>query len=193
MDVSTIDNRELRRQYVTPTLPAPLVEANLVSFAQEDLKQRAVNWAILDWIDLEARLPVLVRGILTVEDALLACEHYASGIIVSNHGSRQLDRAVMSIEALPEIVDAVAGCCEVSLEDSRKAVPDHAQPLSLDGWQRGQEVYPAGEIVEVLCLQAGASKQVSGQCEALIRSPMQSFPGLANLRRIRVLLLRLHK
>jgi isopentenyl diphosphate isomerase/L-lactate dehydrogenase-like FMN-dependent dehydrogenase len=59
---------------------------------------------------------VLVKGILTAEDAELAVEHGADGIIVSNHGGRQLDGVPATIEALPEVVDAVRGRCEVYLD-----------------------------------------------------------------------------
>jgi 4-hydroxymandelate oxidase len=52
-------------------------------------------------------LPVLVKGILTAEDAELAVEHGADGIVVSNHGGRQLDTCPASLDALPEVVDAV--------------------------------------------------------------------------------------
>ena len=54
-------------------------------------------------------LPVLVKGIQTAEDAALACEHGAAGIVVSNHGGRQLDTVAATAEMLPEIVDAVDG------------------------------------------------------------------------------------
>ena len=73
----------------------------------------------LSWRDVEgfasmSGLPVLVKGVLTAEDALLACESGAAGVVVSNHGGRQLDGVPATIGALPEVVDAVAGripCC----------------------------------------------------------------------------------
>jgi isopentenyl diphosphate isomerase/L-lactate dehydrogenase-like FMN-dependent dehydrogenase len=66
----------------------------------------------LDWRDLEAlaaecRLPVLLKGVLAAEDAALAVEHGAAGVVVSNHGGRQLDCAVATAEALAEVVEAV--------------------------------------------------------------------------------------
>ncbi len=67
----------------------------------------------------------------TAEDALLALEHGVSGIIVSNHGGRQLDGAVTSIEALPEIVDAVAGRCEVYLDGGIRRGTDILKALAL--------------------------------------------------------------
>jgi isopentenyl diphosphate isomerase/L-lactate dehydrogenase-like FMN-dependent dehydrogenase len=62
------------------------------------------------------KLPVLVKGILRADDALRAVDHGASGIIVSNHGARQLDTTPATIAILPEIVDAVAGAVEVYLD-----------------------------------------------------------------------------
>ena len=59
---------------------------------------------------------MLVKGILCSDDALLAAKRGASGIIVSNHGARQLDTTPATIAVLPEIVDAVAGAVEVYLD-----------------------------------------------------------------------------
>ena len=76
-------------------------------------------------------LPILLKGILTAEDALLALEHGVAGIVVSNHGGRQLDGAVTSIEALPEIVEAVAGRCEVYLDGGIRRGTDILKALAL--------------------------------------------------------------
>ena len=62
------------------------------------------------------KLPVLVKGILRADDALRAVNHGASGIIVSNHGARQLDTTPATISVLPEIVDKVAGGVEVYVD-----------------------------------------------------------------------------
>ena len=76
-------------------------------------------------------LPILLKGILTAEDALLALERGVSGIIVSNHGGRQLDSAIASIDALPEIVEAVAGRCEVYLDGGIRRGSDVLKALAL--------------------------------------------------------------
>lgn len=131
VDAPVMDNREQQTREATLTLPPPLVKANVVGFAQEDLRQRSVNWDIIDWIGLECGLPVLVRGISTVEDAALALEHDVSGIIVSNHGARQLRSAMTRIEALPNIVDAVAGRCEIYLEGGVRSGTDILKALAL--------------------------------------------------------------
>jgi isopentenyl diphosphate isomerase/L-lactate dehydrogenase-like FMN-dependent dehydrogenase len=62
------------------------------------------------------RLPVLVKGILRSDDALLAVKHGAAGVIVSNHGARQLHTAPSTISVLPEIADAVGGKVEVYVD-----------------------------------------------------------------------------
>jgi isopentenyl diphosphate isomerase/L-lactate dehydrogenase-like FMN-dependent dehydrogenase len=61
-------------------------------------------------------LPVLVKGILRSDDALLAVKHGASGVIVSNHGARQLDTTTATISVLPEMADAVGGKVEVYVD-----------------------------------------------------------------------------
>jgi 4-hydroxymandelate oxidase len=90
----------------------------------------------LTWGDLEAlagacELPVLVKGVLTAEDARLAIEHGAAGVIVSNHGGRQLDGAPASIEALPEVVEAVAERAEVFMDGGVRRGTDVLVALAL--------------------------------------------------------------
>jgi 4-hydroxymandelate oxidase len=70
----------------------------------------AISWQDILWIKEKAgELPVLIKGLLTAEDATLAVEHGADGVVVSNHGGRQLDASPASLDALPEIVEAVGG------------------------------------------------------------------------------------
>jgi isopentenyl diphosphate isomerase/L-lactate dehydrogenase-like FMN-dependent dehydrogenase len=77
----------------------------------------AMTWEDLGWIREHAGgLPVLVKGILTAEDARLAVDAGADGISVSNHGGRQLDGVITALDALPEIVEAVAGRVPVLLD-----------------------------------------------------------------------------
>ena len=72
-----------------------------------------------------------MKGVLTAEDAGLACEHGAAGVVVSNHGARQLDGAVASLDALSEVVDAVAGRAEVYLDGGVRRGTDVATALAL--------------------------------------------------------------
>jgi 4-hydroxymandelate oxidase len=69
----------------------------------------SISWRDLAWLQSITSLPILVKGIVRGDDALLALEHGAAGVIVSNHGGRQLDTAVPTARALPECADAMAG------------------------------------------------------------------------------------
>ena len=90
----------------------------------------------LTWRDLEdfasgCSLPVLVKGIQTAEDAALACEHGAAGLIVSNHGGRQLDGVSATADMLPEVVDAVAGRVEILVDGGVRRGTDVLTALAL--------------------------------------------------------------
>jgi isopentenyl diphosphate isomerase/L-lactate dehydrogenase-like FMN-dependent dehydrogenase len=92
--------------------------------------------ASLSWRDIErlaslSGLPVIVKGVLTEEDAKLACEHGASGIVVSNHGGRQLDGVSATIDALEEVVAAVDGRVEVLLDGGIRRGTDVVKALAL--------------------------------------------------------------
>jgi L-lactate dehydrogenase (cytochrome) len=66
-----------------------------------------LTWDDLDWMREQTSLPLLVKGVLRGDDALLAREHGVGGIIVSNHGGRQVDGAVAALDALVEVREAV--------------------------------------------------------------------------------------
>ena len=91
----------------------------------------SLTWEGLEWLRGVTRLPVLVKGILTAEDAELAVAHGADGIIVSNHGGRQLDGVPATIEALPEVAQAVAGRCELYLDGGVRRGTDVLKALAL--------------------------------------------------------------
>ncbi|GAA2133688.1 alpha-hydroxy acid oxidase [Kitasatospora kazusensis] len=90
-----------------------------------------ITWADLAWLRERTSLPLLIKGILTAEDAELAVAHGASGVVVSNHGGRQLDCAVASADALPEIVDAVGGRCPVVVDGGIRHGSDVLKVLAL--------------------------------------------------------------
>jgi isopentenyl diphosphate isomerase/L-lactate dehydrogenase-like FMN-dependent dehydrogenase len=75
--------------------------------------QQALCWDDLVWMKERIRLPLIVKGIATAEDAEKSVEYGADVVYVSNHGGRQLDHAQGSIEVLPEVVAAVRGRAEV--------------------------------------------------------------------------------
>jgi isopentenyl diphosphate isomerase/L-lactate dehydrogenase-like FMN-dependent dehydrogenase len=66
-----------------------------------------LTWSDLDWLRGQTTLPLLVKGVLTAEDAQLALQHGMDGVIVSNHGGRQVDGAVAALDALVEVRDAL--------------------------------------------------------------------------------------
>ncbi len=75
--------------------------------------------------------PLIIKGIMRADDAVLAVEHGVEGIIVSNHGGRQLDHAQSSIEALPPIAEAVAGRAELYLDSGVRRGTDIIKALAL--------------------------------------------------------------
>jgi isopentenyl diphosphate isomerase/L-lactate dehydrogenase-like FMN-dependent dehydrogenase len=95
------------------------------------LMDPALRWPDLEQLASASSLPLLVKGILTAEDGRLACEHGAAGVIVSNHGGRQLDGVSATIDALPEVVDAVAGQVEVLVDGGVRRGTDVVKALAL--------------------------------------------------------------
>jgi len=75
--------------------------------------QMALSWKDLVWMKERMKLPLIVKGVATAEDARLSVEHGADVVYVSNHGGRQLDHAQGTIEVLPEVAAAVDGRAEI--------------------------------------------------------------------------------
>ncbi len=96
-----------------------------------DLFDATLTWRDVEWLQSRTRLPVVVKGILTADDALVAMDSGVSGIIVSNHGGRQLDGATASIDALPEVVGAVAGRADVLMDGGVRRGTDILKALAL--------------------------------------------------------------
>jgi 4-hydroxymandelate oxidase len=128
-------------------LPAGLEAANLVDDATRRLEggpgqsglsryfaeqlDQGLSWGGIDWLRSITRLPVLVKGVVRADDAALAVEHGVAGVIVSNHGGRQLDTAIASIDALPEVVDAVAGRAAVLVDGGIRRGTDILKAIAL--------------------------------------------------------------
>jgi isopentenyl diphosphate isomerase/L-lactate dehydrogenase-like FMN-dependent dehydrogenase len=96
-----------------------------------DMISPSLTWHDLEQLAGEAGLPVLVKGVLTAEDAALACEHGAAGVVVSNHGGRQLDGVAATIDVLPEVVEAVGGRVEVIVDGGIRRGTDVVKALAL--------------------------------------------------------------
>ena len=90
-----------------------------------------LTWDDLDGIAGHSDLPLLVKGVMTEEDARLACEAGAAGIVVSNHGGRQLDGVEATIDVLPEVVEAVEGRIEVLMDGGVRRGTDVVTALAL--------------------------------------------------------------
>lgn len=90
-----------------------------------------ITWDDIAWIREQAPLPILVKGIMTGEDARLAVEAGADGIVVSNHGARQLDSVPATVTVLSEVVDAVAGRIPVIMDGGVRRGTDVFKALAL--------------------------------------------------------------
>jgi len=91
----------------------------------------SVSWDDVGALAAEAGLPVILKGILTAEDARLACEHGVAGIVVSNHGGRQLDGVPATMDVLEEVVEAVDGRALVLLDGGIRRGTDVVKALAL--------------------------------------------------------------
>ena len=90
-----------------------------------------LTWEDLAWIKERFGGPIIVKGLLTGEDADRAVDEGAAAVVVSNHGGRQLDTAEATLRALPEVVAAVNGRCEVLLDGGIRSGIDVIKALSL--------------------------------------------------------------
>jgi L-lactate dehydrogenase (cytochrome) len=107
------------------------------------LEQSTVSWQDLGWIREAWNAPIVIKGVLTGEDARRAVDAGANAVVVSNHGGRQLDGVAPTLRALPEVVAAVGGRAEVLLDG---------------GIRRG------GDVIKALCL--GARAVLAGRAYA---------------------------
>jgi lactate 2-monooxygenase len=114
-------------------LPAP-PERDPMAAARHFLSvvsNAALTWDDLAWLRKQTRLPILLKGILHPDDALEAVKRGVDGVIVSNHGGRQVDGAVASLDALPAIVEAVAGRAVVLFDSGIRRGADMLKALAL--------------------------------------------------------------
>jgi L-lactate dehydrogenase (cytochrome) len=105
--------------------PMPLIDVSAA------LAEAAVTWEDLKWIKESWPGPIVIKGVLTGEDARRAVEEGASAIVVSNHGGRQLDSVSPTLRALPEVVAAVNGRAEVLMDGGIRRGSDIVKALCL--------------------------------------------------------------
>jgi lactate 2-monooxygenase len=97
----------------------------------ETYSRPSLSWDDLGFLREQTRLPIVLKGILHPADALAAAEHGMDGILVSNHGGRQVDGAIGTVDALPGIVEAVAGRVPVLLDSGIRSGADVLRALAL--------------------------------------------------------------
>jgi lactate 2-monooxygenase len=90
-----------------------------------------LTWERLDWLRGTTSLPIVLKGILHPDDAREARERGVDGIVVSNHGGRQIDGAIASLEALPPIIDAVGDGMAILLDSGIRSGADILKALAL--------------------------------------------------------------
>jgi 4-hydroxymandelate oxidase len=119
-----VRNREDRAKGLLPERPLP-------NFKGKDYLDPSVTWKDIDWLRSFAKTPVLLKGILDPDDAAAAVAAGVDGIIVSNHGGRNLDTAPATIDALPSVVRRVERRIPVLLDGGIRRGTDVLKALSL--------------------------------------------------------------
>jgi lactate 2-monooxygenase len=124
---------ELAGSYPGPrlaSLRSGLARAAVRRFV-ETYSRPSLSWDDLAFLRERTRLPILLKGILHPADALMAIEHGMDGLVVSNHGGRQVDGAIAAMDALPAIVEAVGGRIPVLLDSGVRSGADVFRALAL--------------------------------------------------------------
>ncbi len=96
-----------------------------------DMLDPAISWRDVEWLQSLSSLPVVLKGIMTAEDAHLAVENGVAGVVVSNHGGRQLDGTLGTLDAMPEVAGAVGNRIEVYLDGGVRRGTDVLKALAL--------------------------------------------------------------
>ena len=123
----------LQDEVFRAALPKPPEEdlATAVAYWAWQFSNPAVTWEDLAFLRECTKLPIVLKGIQSADDARLAVEHGIEGIIVSNHGGRQVDGAIGSLQALPGVVEAVGESCEVLFDSGIRSGADALKALAL--------------------------------------------------------------
>ena len=117
-------------EWVMPGLSMP-DEMPVDDLFSGNFQEAAITFSEIEWLAGLSGLPVLVKGVLRGDDASKSLEAGASGVVVSNHGGRQLDGAVATAEALPEVVDSVGDAGEVYVDGGIRRGTDVLRAIAL--------------------------------------------------------------
>jgi isopentenyl diphosphate isomerase/L-lactate dehydrogenase-like FMN-dependent dehydrogenase len=130
--------RDFRTGFALPAgVHAPAVSAAVGSEEPLTVKEvfelvdPTLSWDALEALAADCSLPIVLKGIQTGADAALAADHGAGGVVVSNHGGRQLDGVPATLDILPEVVDAVGGRCEVLMDGGIRRGTDVVTALGM--------------------------------------------------------------
>jgi len=111
-------------------MPKKEGESGLAAYVAWQFDQ-TLSWKDIDWLCGRSKIPVLLKGVMHPGDARLAIDHGAAGVIVSNHGARQLDTVPATIDALPAVVEAVDGKIEVLIDGGIRRGTDVFKAIAL--------------------------------------------------------------
>ena len=121
---------KILERYANDQLPMVHGESALAQYVVSRW-DASLTWDVVSWLRTKTALPIVLKGILTGEDAALAVQHGAHAIVVSTHGGRQLDRVVASAAALGEVVASVQGGAEVLVDGGIRRGTDVLVALAL--------------------------------------------------------------
>jgi 4-hydroxymandelate oxidase len=187
-DLPVLGRRD-RDEHNEFSLPDDIAYANLatkqpVSVAGSDLAafvafehSESLTWGDLDWIRSAWGGPLVLKGVLRADDALLAADAGVDGLVVSNHGGRQLDGSVPSVEALSEVAEAVDGRAEIYLDGGVRRGSDVLKALAL-----GARAVLVGRPV-LWGLAVGGEAGVRGVLE-LLRTELDTAMAIAGCRSV---------
>ncbi len=111
-------------------MPVEVADSGLAAYFAS-LLDPSLSWKDLEWLRTISGLPVVVKGVVRADDARRAVDHGASGLVVSNHGGRQLDTAPATIDVLAEVVDAAGDQLEVLMDGGVRRGTDVIKALAL--------------------------------------------------------------
>ena len=155
----------------------PLRSPNVTGDHAHIRKEASYTWDVMDRLRETTRLPIVLKGILTREDARRAVDHGARGIVVSNHGGRQLDGAPASLDALTEVVEEVGSELEVYFDGGIRRGSDIVMALAL-----GAKAVGLGRLV-LWALAAGGEGGVS-KLLSLLKTDLATVMALTGRRTI---------